>query len=144
MEAELKHLKNEERPAVIDAIATAREHGDLKENAEYKAAREKQGFVEGRIAELSDKVSRAEIVDVAKMSGDKVMFGARVTIEDIETEQTKTYQIVSEYEADLDNGRIANTSPIARAILGRSIGDDIEVKTPKGVVEYEIIEVEYK
>ena len=144
LEAELKQLKNIERPAVIEAIATAREYGDLKENAEYKAAREKQGFIEGQIQNLEARLSRAEIIDPSALNGVHVMFSATITLEDLENEQKKTYQIVCDYEADLNMGKIAHTSPIARGVIGKNIGDVVEVQTPKGLVEYEIITVEYK
>lgn len=144
MEAEHKQLKNVERPAVIEAIATAREYGDLKENAEYKAAREKQGFIEGQIQNLEARISRAEIIDPATLSGTHVRFSATVTLEDLESEQRKTYQIVCDYEADLNTGKIAHNSPIARGVIGKAEGDVVEVHTPKGLIEYEIIKVEYK
>jgi len=144
LEEELKHLKMVERPRITNDIAVAREHGDLKENAEYKAAREEQGFTEGRIQDLEARISRADIIDVSSLSGDTVIFGATVTLENLDTEEQKTYQIVSEYEADIDAGRIANTSPIARSILGKDEGDAVEVFTPGGVVDYEVIKVEFK
>ena len=144
MEEELKELKSVQRPQVIEEIATAREHGDLKENAEYHAAKEKQAFLEGRIQDLEARTGLAEVIDVAAQEGPDVKFGATVTLEDIETEKTKTYQIVGEYEADLDKGLIAFTSPIAKGIMGKSEGDDVQVRTPGGVVEYEIVKVEYK
>lgn len=141
---ELKTLKTEERPAVIKAIAAAREHGDLAENAEYHAAREHQSFIEGRIAELEDQMSRIEVIDVKSLKGKQVMFGATVTVADEETDEEKTYQIVSEYEADASKGRISVTSPIARALIGRSVGDSVEVTTPRGQKDYEIIKVQFK
>ncbi len=144
MEAELKDLKSRQRPEIIEAIAEARAHGDLKENAEYKAAKEKQGFIEGRIQELEAKVSMAEILDPRDQSGTQVKFGATVTLEDLGTEAKKTYRLVSEYEADLDKGLIAYTSPVARAVIGKNQGDVAEVHTPKGLVEYDILKVEYK
>ena len=144
MEAELKDLKSRQRPEIIQDIAEARAHGDLKENAEYKAAKEKQSHVEGRIQDLEARISLAEIFDPKDMSGKQVKFGATVTIQDMETEKNKTYQIVSEYEADIDSGLIAYTTPVAKAVIGKSEGDVAEVTTPKGVVEYEIIKVEYK
>ena len=144
MEEELKDLKNVQRPYIIGQIAEARAHGDLKENAEYKAAKEKQSHIEGRIQDLEAKISLAEIIDVTTLTGTQVKFGATVTLEDLETEKKKTYRLVSEYEADLDNGLIAYTSPVARAVIGKNKGDVVEVHTPKGVVEYEIINVEFK
>lgn len=144
LEAELKQLKNVERPAVIEAIATAREYGDLKENAEYKAAREKQGFIEGQIQNLEARLSRAEIIDPAGLNGVHVMFSATITLEDLESEQKKTYQIVCDYEADLESAKIAHTSPIAKGVIGKTQGDVVEIHTPKGLIEYEIVKVEYK
>lgn len=143
MEAELKKLKNEERPAVITAIAEAREHGDLKENAEYHAARDKQSFIEGRIKELEALVSHAEVIDPASLSGDSVKFGATVELIDEETDKQVTYQIVGEYEADLEQGKISITAPIARALIGKKPGDNAEVHTPKGQRYYEILSVKY-
>lgn len=141
---ELKVLKQADRTQVIEEIAVAREHGDLKENAEYHAAKEKQGFIEARISDLEARSSLAEVIDPSSMSGNTVSFGATVTIEDIETEKQKTYQIVGEYEADLDKGMIAYTSPIARGLIGKSEGDDVEIQTPKGIMDYEILKVAYK
>lgn len=144
MEAELKDLKSNQRPAVIAAIAEARAHGDLSENAEYHAAREKQSFIEGRILELEDKVSRAEVIDVSTLSGDTVKFGATVKVVDEESEEEFTYQLVGEYEANLEQGRISVTAPIARGLIGKSVGDSVEVKTPGGERYYEILSVEFK
>jgi len=144
MEEEIKRLKTEERPAVIKMIAEAREHGDLSENAEYHAAREKQSFIEGRIVELEDKQARAEVIDVASLSGKKIKFGATVELIDEDTEEEVTYQIVGEYEADLDNNRISITAPIARALIGKEEGDSVEVQTPKGTKDYEILAVRYQ
>jgi len=141
---ELKTLKTVERPAVIKAIAAAREHGDLSENAEYHAAREHQSFIEGRIAELEDQESRFEIIDVKSLKGKEIMFGATVTVADEETDVEKTYQIVGEYEADPSEGRISITSPIARALITRKVGDSVEVTTPGGQKDYEIVKVRYK
>ena len=143
LEAELKHLKNVARPEVINAIAEAREHGDLSENAEYHAARERQSFIEGRVAELEDKVARAQVIDVSKLSGKVVKFGATVTIVDEDTDEKMTYQLVGEDEADVKQGRIAITSPIARAIIGKTVGDSVEVMTPKGTRGYEVLKVKY-
>lgn len=144
MEEELRDLKGVQRPYIIGQIAEARAHGDLKENAEYKAAKERQSYIEGRIQDLEARISLAEIIDVPSLSGKQAKFGATVTLEDLETEKKKTYQIVGEYEADLDKGLIAYTSPVARAIIGKNEGDVVEVHTPKGMVEYEISEVEFK
>lgn len=144
LQTELKTLKGTERPAIIQAIAEAREHGDLSENAEYHAARERQSFVEGRIAELEDKTSRAEIIDPTKLSGDQVMFGATVVIADCDTDEEKKYQIVGESESDIAGGKLAVTSPMARALIGKSVGDVIEVHSPGGTKDYEIVSVEFK
>jgi len=144
MEIELKQLKTIERPNVIKAIAEARAHGDLSENAEYSAAREKQSFIEGRILELQGRIAGAEIIDVSKLTGDKVKFGATVTLMDEDTEERVTYQIVGEYEADIKKGLLSNTAPISRALMGKKTGDSIEVVTPKGSKTYEIIEVKFK
>ncbi len=140
---ELRTLKEIERPAVITAIAEAREHGDLSENAEYHAARERQSFIEGRVAELESVVSHAEVIDPRKLSGDVVRFGATVSLVDEETEDESTYQIVGAHESDIKDGRVSVTSPIARAIIGRQLGDSVEVNTPNGGRSYEIIKVEY-
>ena len=144
IKAELKNLKETERPAVIKAIAAAREHGDLKENAEYHAAREKQSFIEGRINDLEDKIARAQIVDIAQINDSKILFGATVTLCDLDTDKQKTYKIVSEYEADLALGLISLTSPIAKGLIGKEEGEGVEINTPNGIKEYEIIKVEYK
>jgi transcription elongation factor GreA len=143
LEAELKNLKTVERPNVIKAIAEAREHGDLSENAEYHAAREKQSFIEGRVLELTDKMARAEVIDPATVSGSTVKFGASITVADEETNEKTTYHIVGEYEADLKRYRIANTAPMARAFIGKSVGDSVEVKAPGGTRYYEIITLSY-
>ena len=144
LEEELKKLKTEERPSVIRAISEAREHGDLSENAEYHAAKEKQGFIEGRIQELEDIISRADIIDVSKLSGNVIKFGATVTLADEDTDEELTYQIVGPYEANLENKRISIQSPIARALIGRSIGDSTEVKAPGGIKSYEVIKIKWK
>ncbi len=143
LEQELRRLKSEERPAVIKAIAEAREHGDLSENAEYHAAREKQGFIEGRIAELEDVTSRAEAIDTSGMSGDTIRFGATVLVADTDTDEETTYRIVGALEADLDQGRISVSSPLARALIGKTIGDVVEVATPGGGKSYEVCEVSW-
>ena len=132
LKAELNHLKNAERQAVIRAIAEAREHGDLSENAEYHAARERQSFIEGRIKELEDVTSRAEVIDLAKLTGTTVTFGAKVLVVDEETDEEASYHIVGPYEANLEEGRISTSSPIAKALIGKSVGDQAEVQTPRG------------
>jgi transcription elongation factor GreA len=144
LEDELKQLKSVERPAIIKAIAAAREHGDLSENAEYTSAREKQGFIEGRIAEIEDIISRAEVIDFAKLSGKTVKFGATVRLADEDTDEKVKYQIVGPYEADLAKGRISVTSPIGRALIGKSVGDTVEVQTPRGAKSYEVVGVQFK
>lgn len=144
MEAELKNLKSVERPNVIKAIAEARAHGDLSENAEYHAAREKQSFIEGRIMELEAVTSRAEVIDVASITVEHVVFGATVKVVDEDTETEAVYQIVGEYEAHLESGLIANTAPIARGLMGKRVGDSVEVKTPNGERYYEILEIMFK
>jgi len=143
LDAELKHLKTEERPAIIRAIAEAREHGDLSENAEYHSAKEKQSFIEGRVKELEGVISLAEIIDPTKLSG-AVKFGASVTVADEDTDEEKTYQIVGEYEADIEKGLLNMKSPIARALIGKEEGDSAEVRTPGGLKSYEIVEIAYK
>ncbi len=144
LRAELEELKSVVRPRIIAAIASAREHGDLKENAEYHAAREQQSFAEGRIAEIESKLSNAQIIDVTKVDANgKVVFGATVAIEDMDSEKKVTYQIVGEDEANIKEGRISIGSPIARALIGKQEGDTVIVKAPGGDVEYEIISVEY-
>lgn len=144
LEEELKHLKGVARPEVIRAIAEAREHGDISENAEYHAARERQSFIEGRLAELEDKISRAEVIDPASLSGKQVKFGAHVTLIDEDTDEKSIYQIVGEDEADIKAKRLAITSPLARALVGKSVGDSVEVTTPGGSRSYEISKVAFK
>ncbi|WP_411818792.1 transcription elongation factor GreA [Hyphococcus sp. DH-69] len=144
LEAELKKLKNEERPAVIQAIAEARAHGDLSENAEYHSAKERQGWIESQILNLEDKYTRAQVIDVAKLDGDTVKFGATVTLIDDETEEEKVWQIVGDLEADIKLRRISISSPIARALIGKSEGDMVEVSAPGGARSYEIAKVEFK
>ncbi|WP_253310100.1 MULTISPECIES: transcription elongation factor GreA [unclassified Rickettsia] len=144
LELELKNLKHVERPKVTQDIATAREFGDLSENAEYDAAREKQAFVEGRILHFEDIMARAEIIDISKLSGDSIKFGATVTLIDDETEEKVTYIIVGEYEADITKKRISIASPLAKALIGKSVGDVVEVTTPKGLKSYEVLEVKYE
>ena len=143
LDAELKQLKSEERPAVIRAIAEAREHGDLSENAEYHAAREKQSFIEGRVKELEAILSLADVIDPAKLSG-AIKFGATVQIVDEDTDEEKTYQIVGEPEANLEMGLLNLKSPIARALIGKEEGDSVEVRTPGGTRSYEILSIDYK
>lgn len=144
LEDELRRLKNEERPAVIQAISEARAHGDLSENAEYHAAKERQGWIEGRILELDDKYTRAQVIDVSKLTGKSVVFGATVTLIDEDTEEKKAWQIVGDYEADVRAGKISISSPIARAMIGKNQGDNIEVTAPSGARAYEIVKVEFK
>jgi transcription elongation factor GreA len=144
LEDELRHLKAVERPAVIRAIAEAREHGDLSENAEYHAARERQSFIEGRVAELEDKISRAEVIDVSRLSGKEVKFGATVTLLDEDTEEKASYQIVGQDESDIAAKRLSISSPLARALIGKHVGDTIEVTTPGGSKSYEITKVAFK
>ena len=139
---ELKKLKSEERPAVIRAIAEAREHGDLSENAEYHAAREKQSFIEGRVKELEGILSLADVIDTSRLSG-SIKFGAVVTLVDEDTDEEKTYQIVGEPEADLEKGKLNIKSPLARALIGKDEGDSVEVRTPGGERAYEILNIEY-
>ncbi len=143
IESELKTLKSHERPAVIQAIAEARAHGDLSENAEYHAARERQSFIEGRIQELEGVVSAANIIDISTLSGDTVKFGATVVLANEETGDEVTYQLVGPYESDADNGKISTTAPLAKALIGKSVGDSVEVRTPKGSHSYEILKVSY-
>jgi transcription elongation factor GreA len=144
LENELRHLKGTERPAVVKAIAEAREHGDLSENAEYHAARERQSFIEGRVQELEDKISRAEVIDVSKLSGKIVMFGATVTLNDDDNDDEVTYQIVGQDESDIKVGRLSITAPLARALIGKTVKDRVEVSTPKGSKSYEILKVAFK
>jgi transcription elongation factor GreA len=143
LQEEMKRLKTVDRPEVIRQIAEARDHGDISENAEYHAARERQGFIEGRLAELEDKISRAEVIDPATLSGKDVKFGATVTLEDEETEEKTTYQIVGEDEADIKERRLSITSPLARALIGKKVGDSVEVSTPRGSKSYEITRVRF-
>lgn len=143
LSAELKRLKTIERPAVIRAIAAAREHGDLSENAEYHAARERQGFIEGRVMELEDKLGRAEIIDITTLSGSRVMFGARVRLVDEETDEEVVYQIVGPEEAEIAHGQLSVSSPLAQALLGKEAGETVEVTTPRGVRYFEILDVRF-
>lgn len=139
---ELNRLKKEERPSIIKAISVAREHGDLKENAEYHAAKEKQSFTEGRIAELEDVTSRSQVIDLSKLSGKTVTFGTKVKIVDQETDKETLYEIVGPYEADLNSGLISIASPIAKALIGKELGSSVEVSTPRGKKNYEILSIE--
>lgn len=143
LQDELKHLKAVERPNVINAIAEARLHGDLSENAEYHAAKERQGFIEGRIAELEEKLSRAEVIDVTKLSGSEITFGATVTVVDEDTAEEHTYQIVGGDESDIRKGLLSITSPLARALIGKKVSDTVEVNTPGGSKEYAVHRVSY-
>lgn len=143
LEEEIRHLKHDERPAIIQAIAEARAHGDLSENAEYHAAKERQGWVEGQIIELEDKYTRAQVIDVTKLDGTQVKFGATVKIIDDETEEEKTWRIVGDYEADVKEGKISISSPIARALIGKEEGDMVEVAAPGGSRAYEIATVQF-
>lgn len=144
LESELQHLKNVERPNIIKAISDAREHGDLSENAEYHAAKEKQSFIEGRIAELEDKVNRADVIDVSKISGDDVKFGASVRVCDDDTDEEHTYQIVGSDEADVKKGLLSITSPLARALIGKKVNDSVEVTTPNGGKGYTLLDIKYQ
>jgi transcription elongation factor GreA len=143
LDEELKHLKTVERPAVIAAISEARDHGDLSENAEYHAAKERQSWIEGRVAELEDKLARAQVIDVSRMSGDQVKFGATVTVLDEDTEAEATYKIVGDDEADVKSGKISLSSPIARSMINKEVGDVVEVTAPGGIRTYEIMKVEW-
>jgi transcription elongation factor GreA len=144
LKAELQQLKVTERHAVIKQIAEAREHGDLSENAEYHAARERQSFIEGRISELEDIISRADVIDLSKLSGTTVRFGASVTVADVETDEEITYQLVGPYEADLKKHKISVQSPLGRALIGKTIGDTAEVSAPGGSKGYEVLKVKFK
>ena len=143
LKSELKQLTSKDRPAVINAISTAREHGDLKENAEYHAAKEQQGFIEGRIQELNEKLALANVIDITKLSGEKVVFGATVSFVDVETEKESSYQIVGADESDLQKNKISISSPIARALIGKSAGDTLSIPIPKGKIEIEILGVKF-
>ncbi len=143
LEEELKHLKSAARPEAIRAIAQAREHGDLSENAEYHAARERQSFIEGRVLELEDKIARSVVIDVSSLSGDSVKFGATVTVVDEDTDEKLTYQLVGEMEADVKQGRLAITAPLARALIGKQVGDSVDVSTPKGEKAYEVLKIKF-
>lgn len=144
LQEELKRLKTVDRPAIIQQIAEARDHGDLNENSEYHAARERQGFIEGRLLELEDKIARAEVIDVSKLSGKVVKFGASVTLADEEADEEIVYQIVGEDEADISQGRLSVTSPLARALIGKTVGESVEVSTPRGSKSYEVVKVAFR
>ncbi|MDZ4778504.1 MAG: transcription elongation factor GreA [Alphaproteobacteria bacterium] len=144
IDAELKRLKSVERPSVIQAISEARQHGDLSENAEYHAAKERQSFIEGRLAELEDKLARAQVIDVSRLSGDTVKFGATVTVLDEDSGDKANYKIVGEDEADVRAGKISISSPIARAMIGKEVGDVVEVAAPGGAKSYEILKLKWK
>jgi transcription elongation factor GreA len=144
MQEELRRLKSVDRPAVIRAIAEAREHGDLSENAEYHAARERQSFIEGRVIELEDKVARAEIIDVSKLSGNVVKFGATVVLADEETDEETRYQLVGEDESDVKQGLLSVSSPLGRALIGKALGESVEVTTPRGSRSYEVVKVVFQ
>lgn len=144
LQEELRHLKQVDRPDVIRAIADARAHGDLSENAEYHAAKDRQGFIEGRIAELEGKISLAEVIDVSKLSGHHIKFGATITLVDDDTEENHVYQIVGGDEADIREGKLSITSPLARALIGKTIGDMVEVAAPGGSRAYTVLKVEFK
>ena len=139
----IENLKTIERPKVISQIAAAREIGDLKENADYHASREKQAFIEAQIADLEDRYLRVEIIDISKLSGSKVLFGATVKIKNLDNGKITSYKIVSDFEADLDKGLISNSSPVARAMMGKEAGEEIEITTPRGIINYEILAVSF-
>lgn len=140
---ELNTLRSVERPKVIQMIATAREHGDLKENAEYHAARDKQSFIEGRVKDLEAKIALAEVIDPAKLSGDKIMFGARIKLTNMENDEEVSYRIVGAEEADLSSGTISITSPLARSLLGKEVGDEVKMRMPGGERVYEVLEISF-
>lgn len=143
LKSELDNLKMVERAKIINAIATAREHGDLKENAEYHSAKDKQGFIEAQISDLEDKFVRSEVVDVAKLSGNKVQFGATVELENLDNGKKVTYKIVSDFEANIDDGLISSVSPVARSLIGKEIGNELEIKTPGGVLNFEVLSIKF-
>lgn len=143
LEEEVKRLKTVDRPDVIQAIAEAREHGDLSENAEYEAARERQSFIEGRIAEIEDALLRADVIDITSLTGETVKFGATIKLIDEDSEEESSYKIVGTHEANIEKGLLSFTSPLARALIGKSVGDSVEVNSPGGSKSYEIIEVDF-
>lgn len=143
IEAELKKLREVDRPANVRAIEEAREHGDLSENAEYKAAKEEQSLIAGRLEYLEDRISRANVIDPSKLSGDRVVFGAKVSLENLDTEEETVYRIIGDDEADIENGTISISSPIARGLIGKEVGDEVVVTTPAGPRKFEIVDVEF-
>jgi transcription elongation factor GreA len=143
LKEELNHLKSVERPKISKEIGVAREHGDLRENAEYHAAKDKQGLIEARIVELEDRIARAEVIDTSRLGGTRVAFGAWVTVEDAESDSQVTYRIVGADEANLDKGTISVTSPMARALINREVGDEVKVKAPGGIRTYEIVDLHW-
>ena len=144
LEEELAHLRKVERPAVVKAIEVARDHGDLSENADYSAAKERQGFIEGRIQEINGKLAMAEVIDTSKINSEKIVFGAKVLLEEQESGKKVSYQIVGEDEADIKSGKVAITSPLARALIGKEVDDEAIVKAPKGDVHYDVLEIRYQ
>ncbi len=144
LQAELKNLKSIERPSVIRALTEARDHGDLSENAEYLAAKERQGFIESRVLDIEDKLRRADVIDVTQLSGDTVKFGATVVLADEDTDAESTYQLVGTDESDIKQGLLSITSPLARALIGKAAGDSVDVDTPRGVKSYEIVKLAFK
>ena len=144
LQAELKNLKSIERPSVIRALTEARDHGDLSENAEYLAAKERQGFIESRVLDIEDKLRRADVIDVSQLSGDTVKFGATVVLADEDTDAESTYQIVGTDESDIKQGLLSITSPLARALIGKAAGDSVDVDTPRGLKSYEIVKLGFK
>lgn len=144
LQEELKQRIRVDRPKVVQDIAEARGHGDLSENAEYDAAKDRQGFIEGRIKELNDKIARAQVIDPSQIKSDKILFGARVTLFDVDNEQEVSYQIVGEDEADIKQGRISVTSPVGKALIGHTLDDEVRIKVPSGVKIYEVVDVKYE
>ena len=140
---EIDHLRNVERPKIISQIATARELGDLRENAEYHSAKDRQGFIEAQIADLEEKMNRAEVIDVTKLSGKKVKFASTVTLENLDNSTKVKYKIVSDFEANIDEGLISSVSPVARALIDKEVGDEVEIHAPVGIINYEILKIEF-
>jgi transcription elongation factor GreA len=143
LRSEIDNLKNVERPKIIAQISTARELGDLRENAEYHSAKDRQGFIEAHIADLEEKMNRAEVIDVSKLSGKKVKFGATVTLENLDNSKKVKYKIVSEFEANIDEGLISSVSPVARALIDKEAGEEVEINAPVGIINYEILKVDF-